>query len=150
MFGHRLGASHGFDFGATRTTASKSARPTNENKFIYSERWLRLQWSEFIYSTSNLRSGIPGCRRPLSTRKCRSKSASTGPPTCSSRSTRCGTLGLRFRLFVLVVFEMIDMPYFNRLCRKRCGAGHGQVFSPLFLFNSSMGGYRSGSHNHDL
>ena len=42
----------------------------------------------------------------LLTRGCRSKNATSGPTTISSRSTKSGTRGLRFRLFVY--FEKID------------------------------------------
>ena len=48
-----------------------------------------------IWGRTSLRSAVLGCWR-------RSQSASSGPTTVPSRSTRSGTLGLRFRLFVLL------------------------------------------------
>ena len=49
------------------------------------------------------------------------KSASSGPTTISSKSTRSGTLSPRSRS--LIYFETIDVLSVNRQCRKRCGAG---------------------------
>ena len=55
----------------------------------------------------------------------------------ANRSTTSRTLGFRFRL--CVYFETIDVLSINRHCRKRCGAGVGQFFSPLFMLSSSTG-----------
>ena len=126
---------------AARTTASTSGRPTSQKKSIHSERRLRLQRCGFTGGTSSLRSAVPGCWRPLLTLGCRSKSASSGPTTVSSRSTRSGTLGLRFRWFVY--FETVDVLSFKRQWAW-------SILLSVVLVGFIHGRNRSRSHRHDF